>query len=281
MTITETTTVAEIAAALPSSVRVFQRHGIDFCCGGKTPLATACREHGLSIQDVSNAIEAATAETSPSNRDWQHEPLHALVMYIVETYHHALREELPRLRAMASKVARVHGSKSPHLARLTVLVNELSDDLLAHMDKEEMILFPAIVARETAAPSHGMPLSAPIHVMEHEHDRAGDLLAEMRRITDGYVAPEWGCQTFRALYHGLEELESAMHVHVHLENNILFPRALAAVPPRNGRSDDESAAAALSSRAHLLGVRQVLSRRRSRLRQRNNPDAASLRAVRK
>ena len=230
MTISENTTVAEIAAAWPSSVRVFQRHGIDFCCGGKTPLSAACREHGLSIQDVSNAIEASACEPSANSRDWPHEPLHALVTHIVATYHDTLREELPRLQAMASKVARVHGSKSPHLTRLTTLVNDLSDDLLAHMDKEEMILFPAIVAREAAAPSHGLALSAPIHVLEHEHDRAGDLLAQMRRITDGYVAPEWGCQTFRALYHGLEELEAAMHIHVHLENNILFPRALAAAP---------------------------------------------------
>ena len=230
MTITEHTTVGEIASTLPSSVRIFQRHGIDFCCGGKTPLATACREHGLSFEDVSNTIEAAAAGPKSQDRDWQHEPLHALVAHIVATYHDALREELPRLEAMAAKVARVHGSKAPHLARLNTIVSELRDDLSAHMDKEEMILFPAIVERESGVSPHSMALSAPIHVMEHEHDRAGDLIAEMRRITNGYVAPEWGCQTFRALYHGLEELESSMHVHVHLENNILFPRALDVVP---------------------------------------------------
>lgn len=230
MTITENTTVAEIASALPSSVRIFQRHGIDFCCGGKKPLAAACREQGLSFEDVSKAIEVASTSAAADGRDWQREPLHMLVTHIVATYHDTLREELPRLQAMAAKVARVHGSKAAHLARLHTLVNELSDDLLAHMDKEEMILFPAIVAREAGSVPYGMPLSGPIHVMEHEHDRAGDALAEMRQITDGYAAPDWACQTFRALYHGLEELESAMHVHVHLENNILFPRALDLVP---------------------------------------------------
>lgn len=226
MTITEHTTVGEIASTLPSSVRIFQRHGIDFCCGGKKPLASACREQGLSFEDVSNAIETAAAGPKNHDRDWQHEPLHVLVAHIVATYHDALREELPRLEAMAAKVVRVHGSKAPHLARLNTIVNELAEDLSAHMDKEEMILFPAIVAQESGTSPHGMPLSGPVHVMEHDHDRAGDLIAEMRRITGDYVAPEWACQTLRALYHGLAELESSMHVHVHLENNILFPRAL-------------------------------------------------------
>jgi regulator of cell morphogenesis and NO signaling len=226
MTITEHTTVGEIASTLPSSVRIFQRHGIDFCCGGRKPLAAACRDRGLSFEDVSNAIETAAAAPKNQDRDWRQEPLHTLVAHIVATYHDTLREELPRLQAMAAKVARVHGSKAPHLARLNTIVTELAEDLSAHMDKEEMILFPAIVALEAGTSQHGMPLSGPIHVMEHEHDRAGDLMADMRRITDGYIAPDWACQTFRALYHGLEELESSMHVHVHLENNILFPRAL-------------------------------------------------------
>jgi regulator of cell morphogenesis and NO signaling len=230
MTITENTTVAEVASALPASVRIFQRHGIDFCCGGRKPLAAACREHGLSFEELSHAIEAAAASPSADGRNWQREPLHALATHIVSTYHDTLREELPRLEAMAAKVERVHGSKAVHLARLNTLVKELCDDLLSHMDKEEAILFPAIVAREAGSSPHGMPLSGPIHVMEHEHDRAGDLLAEMRQITGGYTPPDWACQTFRALYHGLEELESAMHLHVHLENNILFPRALDLVP---------------------------------------------------
>ena len=230
MTITAATTVGEIASAFPSSVRIFQQHGIDFCCGGRTPLEAACREHGLSFEALSTLIEAAAAVPAPEPRDWRQAPLHALVAHIVATYHDTLREELPRLQGMAAKVTRVHGARAPFLLRLNTAVNELSDDLLAHMDKEEVILFPAIVAREAGPSPQRMPLSGPIHVMEHEHDRAGSLLAEMRRITDGYTAPPWACQTFKALYHGLEELESSMHVHVHLENNILFPRALDLVP---------------------------------------------------
>ncbi len=224
MTITETTTVAEIATAVPGSVRVFQRHGIDFCCGGKTPLAVACREHGVPFAEIANAIEASAAQPA-DQRDWTSAPLHTLVDHIVRTYHDPLREELPRLEAMAAKVSRVHGEKASHLARVEAIVNELSAELRAHMRKEEMVLFPGIRAIE-AGGSAALSISAPIAVMEHEHDHAGLLLSELRALTGGYSAPDWACGTFHALYQGLAELESTMHVHVHLENNILFPRAL-------------------------------------------------------
>jgi regulator of cell morphogenesis and NO signaling len=226
MTITESTSVADIASSFPSSVRVFQRHGIDFCCGGKTSLAVACQEQGLPVADLVRAIEASTRNAEPADRDWNVEPLHVLINYIVATYHLPLREELPRLESMAAKVSRVHGAKASHLTRLDEIVSELSADLQAHMEKEERVLFPAIRAVERGQGQPAVPLAAPIDVMEDEHDHAGALLSELRAITDGYVAPAWACQTFRALYHGLSELEAEMHLHVHLENNILFPRAL-------------------------------------------------------
>jgi regulator of cell morphogenesis and NO signaling len=226
MQITETTTVADVASTLPSSVRVFQRYGIDFCCGGKTALAAACQATGVSYAALVDAIEASAQQPAADVRDWSREPLHALADHIVATYHEPLREELPRLEAMAAKVHRVHGSKEPHLARVDAIVSALSADLQVHMRKEEAVLFPAIRSVEAGGRT-ALPISAPITVMEAEHDHAGALLTELRSITDGYVAPEWACQTFRALYHGLADLEAAMHVHVHLENNVLFPRALA------------------------------------------------------
>jgi regulator of cell morphogenesis and NO signaling len=227
MQITESTTVADVASALPSSVRVFQRYGIDFCCGGKTALAAACQAQGVSYTQLVDAIQAAARQPAADARDWNREPLQALVDYIVATYHEPLREELPRLEAMAAKVHRVHGSKAQYLTRLDAIVSELSADLRSHMRKEEAVLFPAIRTVEAGGGRTPIPISAPITVMEAEHDHAGALLSELRTITDGYVAPEWACQTFRALYHGLAELEAAMHVHVHLENNVLFPRAVA------------------------------------------------------
>lgn len=229
MTITETTTVADIAAGIPSSVRVFQRHGVDFCCGGNKPLAAVCEEQGLSFAELTKAIEA-TASRTPADRDWTEAPLHELIDHIVSTYHDTLREELPRLESMAARVLRVHGSKAPRLlGRLDAIVGEFSADLNEHMQKEERILFRLIRAAEEGEAT-SMPIGAPIRVMEHEHDRAGELLAELRTLTDDFAPPEWACATFRALYQGLEELEASMHVHVHLENNILFPRALRLAP---------------------------------------------------
>ena len=227
MTITESTPVAEIAAAVPASVRVFQRHGVDFCCGGKKPLGVVCEEQGLSFAEVASAIEEAAAAPVTEPQDWSRVPLHVLIDHIVNTYHDALREELPRIETMASRVLRVHGGREPRvLGRIDAIVGELSADLNEHMSKEELVLFPTICAMERGTAGGTTSISAPIRVMEWEHDRAGELLGELRNMTGGFAAPEWACQTLRALYHGLEELEASMHVHVHLENNILFPRAL-------------------------------------------------------
>ena len=226
MTITETTTIADIASALPTSVRVFQRHGIDFCCGGKKPIGAVCREYGLNFEEIANAIEASRGTVGSDTRDWSREPLGTLIAHIVTAFHQPLREDLPRLRAMAARVAVVHGGKALYLARLEEIVAELSADLPTHMRREEMILFPAIEELTSGAARRPFPIAAPIAVMEDEHDHAGTLLDELRVITGGYKAPEWGCATLRALYLGLADLEAAMHVHVHLENNVLFPRAL-------------------------------------------------------
>lgn len=225
MSITERTTVAEIAAAHPASVRVFERFGIDFCCGGQRPLHAICEEQGLSLAEIERALDAATA-SAPETRDWTQAPLHELIDHIIDTYHTPLREDLPRLEQMAAKVAEVHGEKSRRLWRVHDCLGELSADLNDHMWKEELILFRAIRGIEAGSLTSSTAISAPISMMEHEHDRAGRLLTELRELTDDYVSPEWGCATVRALYQGLAELEAAMHVHVHLENNILFPRAL-------------------------------------------------------
>jgi regulator of cell morphogenesis and NO signaling len=230
VTIHPETRVADIAAALPFSIPVFQRTGIDFCCGGDKPLAVACEEQGLVYDEVAAAITAAGAERPGGERDWARETLASLADHIEERYHEPLFDELPRLQQMAARVRQAHAAKAPALVeRLEAVLSELASDLEAHMQKEEAVLFPAIRALEAAAlrgEAAAPPLAAPIHVMEREHDRAGALLAELRTVTADYVAPEWACRTFRGLYHGLETLERDMHVHVHLENNVLFPRAL-------------------------------------------------------
>ena len=229
MTITEETTIAEIASSVPSSVPVFQRYGIDFCCGGKRPIGTVCLEQGLSLTDLLRVIESSTAQPAEDERAWASEPLAEITRHVVSAYHYPLRQELPRLEAMAAKVASVHGSGAPYLNRVSAIVVELSAELREHMQKEERVLFPAIEALESHGPGAPMRIAAPITVMEDEHEHAGALLAELRTITGGYDMPDWGCGTFQALYRGLSDLESAMHVHIHLENNLLFPRALAMV----------------------------------------------------
>jgi len=223
MTITELTPIGEIATAIPSSVRIFQRHGIDFCCGGKRALGTVCNERGLSFTSTVSAIEASASSTA-KDRDWTHVPLALLIEYILATYHDSLREELPRLQAMAAKVAQVHGVR-PAFVEIATIVDALSEDLFTHMRKEEALLFPAIRAIQEGR-ADATWIKAPVSVMEHEHDRAGALLNDLRELTGGYTPPDGACATTRALYEGLEELERSMHVHVHLENNVLFPRAL-------------------------------------------------------
>lgn len=231
-TITRDTLVGEIATAQPASIRVFQKYGIDFCCGGKRPLADVCEERQIEYDELATAI--ANAELPRDDRDWAEAPLTVLVDHIVQLYHETLRQELPRLLAMADKVNNVHGAKMPDtFPRLNSVLRELAEELMSHMGKEEMILFPAVVELEAArgdgsAPQTRFPLGAlrmPISVMEQEHALAGNLLAALRELTSGYEPPEWACNTFRGLYAGLDELERDLHVHIHLENNILFPRA--------------------------------------------------------
>ena len=230
--ITPDTLVGDIAAAQPASIRVFQQYGIDFCCGGKKPLADVCQEHQVPYEEIAKAL--AGAELPRDDRDWSNASLSALVQHIISRYHETLRRELPRLEAMAAKVNDVHGEKLPEtFPQLNGVLRELSEELTSHMGKEEMILFPAVEELEAAKqearrPMTRFPLGAlrmPMAVMEQEHEHAGNLLATLNGLTGSYRTPEWACNTFRGLYAGLEDLERDLHVHIHLENNILFPRA--------------------------------------------------------
>ncbi len=219
MTLTPNNTVGDIAVRLPLATRVFARHGIDFCCGGGTPLEEACASQGLDPKVV---LEEIAAETAPADGDttrWDEAPLPELLDHILQTFHVPHHEELPRLVAMADKVNAVHGSKDPErLGSLARVVRELHDDLEQHMGKEEQILFPMIRRGE------GAMAGGPVACMMNEHDRAGEILRSIRDLTGGFVLPEGACNTWRALWAGLEQLEADVHLHIHLENNVLFPR---------------------------------------------------------
>jgi regulator of cell morphogenesis and NO signaling len=232
--ITADTLVADIAAHHPRSIDVFERHGIDFCCGGRRPLGEACREHGAAVEDVAAEIAAAAAREVPEDRVFTDAPLGALLDHIVSRYHAALREDLPRLGRMADKVAEVHGSRHPELHELAAVYRELRNELTPHLGAEEERVFPAV--RRLAEPgAEAEDVQGALHALEEEHDRAGTALARLRALSGGFAVPEDGCTTYRALYEGLARFERALHEHVHLENNVLFPRVVSLQAHAEGR----------------------------------------------
>lgn len=214
-------TLGELVAERPSRARVFERFGIDYCCHGQRSLADAAGAAGLDPAAVADELDAVVDDTG-ADVD-RLEPV-ALVAHIVGTHHRYLHEELPLLVALAEKVRDVHGSRHPELARVAELVTEIHDDLVPHLAKEEQILFPAIEAWSDGQRSFPFgTLSNPVRMLMTEHDRAGELLEDLRAVTDGYQPPADGCASYASLYDRLEHLELDTHRHVHLENNVLFP----------------------------------------------------------
>jgi regulator of cell morphogenesis and NO signaling len=233
MNVVEERTVAEIAANSLAAVRVFEKFGIDYCCGGKRPLAEVCRSKGQDLEEVQRELDQALAGAPVGERDWSSATARELVTHIVATHHEYLRRELPAIQTRLDKVFRVYNEKfGPTLIGLPEVYGALRAELEMHIRKEEIILFPAVVAYEEAIKA-GQPLprtpfgsvANPIHMMEAEHESAGVALAEIRKITNEFSVPEYGCVTYRALMSSLDELERDLHMHIHLENNILFPRA--------------------------------------------------------
>jgi regulator of cell morphogenesis and NO signaling len=228
-------TVRDIAVRQPSAIRVFERFGIDYCCGGSKPLGVACSERELALSAVLEALaQAASAGPSADETDWSTAPLRALCDHILSRHHVFLRDELPRLSSLAAKVVQAHGSRHPELGSIQSALAQLDTELMQHMAKEEQVLFPYLGQLEAAMVSGGArppscfgSVASPIAVMTQEHDAAGTMLAELRRLSHDYQPPEDACASYHAFYDGLGALEQDLHQHIHLENNILFPRAVA------------------------------------------------------
>lgn len=214
-----TATLAELAVTHPAAARVFYRNRLDFCCGGRRPLAEVCRERGLDPDAILAAITAGDQAGLDRPR-WDVAPLPTLVAHIVDTYHAKLRQDLPDLLAMAQKVEQRHGARPDCPRGLTALLETMQAGLLDHMQKEEQILFPMI------ARGMGSRAAGPAHVMELEHQHHREELLRLRALTADLTPPEGACATWRALYLALQELERELMEHIHLENNVLFPRAL-------------------------------------------------------
>ncbi|MEZ5291902.1 MAG: iron-sulfur cluster repair protein YtfE [Vicinamibacterales bacterium] len=216
-----TATLADLATALPGAAGVFYRHGLDFCCGGRRSLQDACAARGLDAGAVLAEVERETAATGQARR-WDAEPLPVLVDHIVTTYHRSLRATLPHLIRMAAKVEMRHADKPECPTGLAARLTVMHEGVIEHLLKEEQVLFPMIVRGE------GRIAAGPVHVMELEHDEHGRHLQEVRRLTGNLEPPEAACATWRALYLGLQQLERELMEHIHLENNVLFRRALIA-----------------------------------------------------
>lgn len=221
MSINLESSVGQIATDHPLATRVFSRHNIDFCCGGGKALKDVCEQAGLNTDTILAEIQNELSTTSDNDTQWDKESLPDLIDHILKIYHRPLDEELPRLEFMVRKVHDVHGDKNPKMfAELKQTYVDLKNELDAHMLKEEQILFPMIKG------GNGSMAMGPVHVMQMEHDSAGAALKRMRQLTNNYQIPDEACNTWRALWSGLEAFEESLHQHIHLENNILFPRAL-------------------------------------------------------
>ncbi len=228
-TIDPATTVGQLVTDRPIRSKIFEKLGIDFCCGGKKPLEEACRAKGLDPATVLAMLDAIDATDGPAPVDADAMTPTQLCDHIEQTHHAYLREELPRLDFMTRKVAAVHGEGEPRLVKIREIFVNFLAEIQSHMFKEEQILFPIIRGLEAGderAASHCGHVANPIRQMELEHDEAGAALEQFRKLSDNYTPPEWACNTFRALYDALERLERDMHQHVHKENNVLFPKAL-------------------------------------------------------
>jgi regulator of cell morphogenesis and NO signaling len=231
MVITSETPVRDIVVQKPNTIPVFEELRIDYCCGGKHTLAEACAKSHLSIDSVLNELEQQQKEQESHRDSWQTERLAALVDHIVQKHHAFTRTQLELIRDLAGKVERRHGSTHPEIVALNAAISTLASELIGHAGCEEGVLFPYIQQLEKEGNSTPEPffgnISHPVSHMTADHDKTGTELQKIREITNNYQAPADACPTFKAFYRALQDLETDLHRHIHLENNILFPRAVA------------------------------------------------------
>jgi regulator of cell morphogenesis and NO signaling len=228
-------TVRDLVVESPEARPVLERLGIDYCCGGERTLTAAAAAAGVDLAELTDALEAVPPAPSAGIRNWSEATLAALVDHIEQVHHAFMRRSLPRIAALFDKVIAAHGQRHARVLRpLKQVFTALRGEIERHLQKEEHVLFPYVRSLEALAANgsrafareHGS-IQNPVRVMRLEHDDAGRALARMRALTDGYRLPEDACESFRALYEALVETEGDLHEHIHLENNILFPRAIA------------------------------------------------------
>jgi regulator of cell morphogenesis and NO signaling len=233
--ISSETTVREVALQMPESTRLFEKLKIDYCCGGNQPLADACASAGVNVDNVMEMLEDLTNSNSPNteNPQFKNAPLPELIEHILNTHHVFTKTEMDRIEELTRKVINAHGANHPELIKLGDLFAQLCAELHPHMFKEEQVLFPYIVNMAQAADhNQAGPMAPfgtvnnPVRMMLREHDTAGQMLRDLRALTSDYAVPQDACISYQTLYQALENFERDLHQHIHLENNLLFPRAI-------------------------------------------------------
>ncbi len=232
MNITEDKTVAEVVTENIKTAHIFKKYGIDFCCGGGITIAKACTKNKVDYAQLEQDLKAV--DTTASNAyNYDRWDLSFLIDHIVNVHHSYVEENITLLKEYASKVAKVHGHHYQEVVEINVLFTEVANELTTHMKKEEYVLFPYIKQlvkadkeNTTPTPPHFGTVNNPIQMMEHEHEHAGNIFKTIAKLSNNYTPPEEACNTFRALYAKLDEFEQDLHQHIHLENNILFPKAI-------------------------------------------------------
>ena len=232
-------TLGQIVTHNHRTAAVFEKYHLDFCCKGKRSLKQACAEQNIPVEELLNELSSVSSGSPGSCQvvfPFDKLSLTQLAEYIVSTHHAYIKKEIPQIFAYLQKVASKHGQRHPELFKIFELVTAIKEEMELHMQKEEQVLFPRIKDMEIVAndPAGEYKLSvsflqAPITIMEQEHDHAGELMAEIRRLTNNYQPPQDACTTYQLTYASLKAFEVDLHQHVHLENNILFPKAIAMV----------------------------------------------------
>ena len=227
------TRMKQIVVENPGAARVFEEVGVDFCCGGDKSLKDACAHADVSLEEVLGRLRDNKTAIGARGVNWVNSPLSGLTQHIREKHHRYVREAIPRVRALLEKVKAKHGQNHPEIGEIENLFESLSHEMIMHMQKEEQILFPYIEGLERSTKGEGtleppffVSVRNPIHAMMKEHDSAGSLVKQIREASSGYTPPADACSSYQALYVNLREFEADLHQHVHLENNILFPRAV-------------------------------------------------------
>ncbi|MDA8413851.1 MAG: iron-sulfur cluster repair di-iron protein [Desulfobacteraceae bacterium] len=225
------TTIGEIVAADYRTATVFEHHGIDFCCGGKVALGRICAEKGLDLATISSELEAVLSEPAERSQNYSSWALPFLADYIVNTHHVYLKENDEQIAAYARKIAGVHGTHHPEVIRIAAIFDKIATDMTGHLKEEEEVFFPAIKRVDAARISGNTPdekdletIRASLLKLLREHEEIGDAIHEIRHLSNEYAIPADVCNTFMLTYRKLKEFEDDLHKHVHLENNILFPK---------------------------------------------------------